>query len=49
MSGVEIRLARLEDRETLIELLRQASLASYPPEIVAELLARPELIDLDAK
>ena len=49
MSGVAVRLARLEDRETLIALQWQASLASNPPEIVAELLARPEMIDLDAE
>lgn len=49
MSGVEIRLARIEEREALIALQRQASLAGSPPEFVAELLARPELIDLDAE
>lgn len=47
MTGLEIRLARPDDRLQLMEIQRRASLASSEPEVVQQLLERPEIIDLD--
>ncbi len=48
MSGpLDIRLAEPDDRPQLIEVMRRASLAGNGPEIVRQLLERPELIDID--
>lgn len=45
--NIEIRLAAPGDRLQLIELQRRASLAGSEPEVVQQLLERPEIIDLD--
>jgi GNAT superfamily N-acetyltransferase len=45
--ALEIRLAEPDDRLQLIELQRRASLAVGEPEVVRQLIERPEIIDLD--
>jgi N-acetylglutamate synthase-like GNAT family acetyltransferase len=45
--ALDIRLAQPDDRLKLIELMRRASLAGNEPEVVQQLVERPELIDLD--
>ena len=47
MTGLDIRLAQPDDRLKLMEIQRRASLASSEPEVVRQLLERPEIIDLD--
>ena len=47
MSGLDIRLARPDDRLKLIELQRRASLAAETGEILQKLLEQPELFDID--
>ena len=47
MSGLDIRLARPDDRLKLIELQRRASLATETGEILQKLLEQPELFDID--
>lgn len=47
MTQVDIRLARADDRRDLIELQRRASLAIEGEEVRAQLLADPDIIDLD--
>ena len=49
MSALEIRLARADDREKLIELQRRASLAGNDDKVRHLLRERPELIDLAAE
>jgi GNAT superfamily N-acetyltransferase len=45
--SIDVRLAAPDDRLKLIELQRRASLAGNEPEVVRQLLERPEIIDLD--
>lgn len=47
MTQVDIRLARADDRRDLIELQRRASLAIEGEEVREQLLADPDIIDLD--
>jgi GNAT superfamily N-acetyltransferase len=47
MSGLDIRLARPDDRLKLIELQRRASLAAETGETLQKLLEQPELFDID--
>jgi N-acetylglutamate synthase-like GNAT family acetyltransferase len=47
MKGLDIRLARPDDRDDLIELQRRASLASEGEEVRRQLLDNPDIIDLD--
>jgi GNAT superfamily N-acetyltransferase len=45
--SIDIRLSGPDDRPKLIELQRRASLAIGEPEVVRQLLERPDIIDLD--
>jgi GNAT superfamily N-acetyltransferase len=45
-TALDIRLAGPDDRLKLIELQRRASLAISEPEVVRQLIERPEIIDL---
>ena len=47
MSGLDIRLARPDDRLKLIELQRRAAPATETGEILQKLLEQPELFDID--
>lgn len=47
MTAVDIRLARPDDRDELIELQRRASLAIEADEVRQQLLDDPGIIDLD--
>jgi GNAT superfamily N-acetyltransferase len=47
MTGLDIRLARPDDRTDLIELQRRASLAIEGDEVRQQLIDNPGIIDLD--
>jgi N-acetylglutamate synthase-like GNAT family acetyltransferase len=49
MSRIDIRLAQPDDRLKLVELMRRASLATKDEDVIRQLLAQPEVMDLDAE